>query len=220
MSWCRDIVLRWYVSCCVVISCISSVSRAHVALDSPTGGDTLIAGATFTIEWHPVVQHDTIDWDLWYSTASSSGPWEPIQLDLPLGNPAEGTPHFFAWTVPDIIDSTAWVRVRQDNNFDPNYYDTNDNAFSILAQGDFDGNGQVGSADLLAWETGYGTAAGALHGNGDANLDRRVDGSDFLIWQHQASGVAQIAASRAVPEPNAVFLFTLGCAFAFRRGRC
>ena len=41
---------------------------AHVGLDSPNGGETLTAGSTFQIEWNPTAPHDTINWDLWYST--------------------------------------------------------------------------------------------------------------------------------------------------------
>ena len=61
--------------CTALFVYYSSPLQAHVELDSPNGGQSLVAGSTVTIEWHAAVEHDTIDWDLWYSTASETGPW-------------------------------------------------------------------------------------------------------------------------------------------------
>ena len=198
----------------------AGVLNAHVGLDTPNGGETLVAGSTFTIEWHAEVQHDTIDWDLWYSTTSDSGPWDVIELDLPLGNPAADVPHFFDWVIPEDFDTTAWIQVRQDNNQDQDYYDESDSSFSILAAGDFNANGQVGSSDLPLWEAGYNKATGVLHSDGDANLDGDVDGTDFLVWQQQSTDVLQTVAVGAVPEPSSWLLFLVGFVVMDYRGRC
>jgi len=206
--------------CCVVVALLSPAAlQAHVALDSPNGGESLVVGSTFTIEWHPVVEHDTINWDLWYSTASSAGPWEVISMNLPLGNPAQNAPHSFDWLVPDVPDTSAWIQVRQDNDNDQDYFDESDSSFSILAAGDFDASGSVDSRDLLAWEGGYGAAAGAQHSDGDAKLDGDVDGDDFLVWQHQAGGSALRVSISALPEPAAWQLLLLGCGIVACRGR-
>ena len=56
--------------------------------------------------------------------------------------------------------------------------------------GDFDANGTVNGRDFLAWQRGYGIAAGATLTDGDANLDSVVDNADLAIWQDQYQGVA------------------------------
>jgi hypothetical protein len=81
---------------------------------------------------------------------------------------------------------------------------------------DFDGDGIVGADDLANWKTGFGRTV-ATRGQGDADGDRDVDGSDFLIWQRQVgSGLPVAATQAAVPEPTAQWLLTLG-AIAIRR---
>ncbi|MGI9456362.1 MAG: dockerin type I repeat-containing protein [Aeoliella sp.] len=208
--------------CCLVIALLSPAAlRAHVELDSPNGGETLNVGSTFTIQWHPSVQHDTIDWDLWYSTTSSNGPWNVISLNLPLGDPAAGSNHSHNWLVPNLGNTNAWVRVRQDNGTDDDYFDVSDSSFSIVAAllaGDFNENGQVNSGDLVNWEAGYGTPSGAAHTNGDADRDGDVDGIDLLAWQQQTAGTGVVAVLQAVPEPLTWPLWLLGC-FATISGR-
>jgi hypothetical protein len=68
---------------------------------------------------------------------------------------------------------------------------------------DFNNDGQVDAADLAILKGGFGLGAGALQAQGDADGDGAVNGSDFLIWQRQATGVAATGATNAVPEPHA-----------------
>jgi hypothetical protein len=65
--------------------------------------------------------------------------------------------------------------------------------------GDFDRDGVVGAGDLVEFRRSFGKSTIAQEGYfaADANLDRRVDGTDFLIWQ-RAAGSASVA---TVPEP-------------------
>ena len=81
---------------------------------------------------------------------------------------------------------------------------------------DFDEDSDVDGDDLAFWQTGYGTLAGAAHGDGDADEDGDVDGSDFLAWQRgYAPSVPLIAANTSVPEPTTfslLVLTTLACA--------
>lgn len=197
----------------------STSGYAHVGLNEPIGSESLVVGSTFQIEWQVHVQHDTIDWDLWYSTESDTGPWEEIALDLPLGDPTEGALHAYDWLIPDMPDSSVWVQVRQDNDQDDDWYDES-GAFSILAAGDFNGSGQVDGTDLQVWEARLGNSGGASHADGDANLDGQVDAKDYLIWQRQAVAAAPISTVQAVPEPATVLLFLLGCMSVAHRGRC
>jgi hypothetical protein len=185
-----------------------------VALDSPHGGETLDVGSTFTIRWRPTIQHDTVNWDLWYSTEGSNGPWEVISRDLPLGNPSAGSPHAHQWLVePDLGNANTWVRVRQDNT-DQDYFDVSDSSFFVAAPllaGDFNEDGRADSGDLVNWEAGYGISTGALHADGDADEDDDVDGEDFLQWQRQVEGSANFFAARPMPKLATLLLFALSC---------
>jgi hypothetical protein len=181
-----------------------------VALDSPNGGEILNVGSTFTIEWYPIVEHDTIDWDLWYSITSSNGPWEVIALDLPLGNPVAGSNHSYDWFVPDLGNTNAWVRVRQDNG-SQDYFDESDASFSIVPQmlaGDFDFDGEVDGLDFLKWQRG--------------EVSSPPSASDLAAWEAHYGTVAPITAtSTAVPEPATATLlvFAATTATCLRRRR-
>jgi hypothetical protein len=83
---------------------------------------------------------------------------------------------------------------------------------------DFDADGDVDSADLAAWKTGFGKAAAALT-DGDADADADVDGADFLVWQQQLAPAGTIAASATIPEPASLSLAALGVALATVRRR-
>lgn len=70
--------------------------------------------------------------------------------------------------------------------------------------GDFDRDGVVGSGDLDEFRRTFGRTTIPQEGylSTDANLDRRVDGADLLIWQ-QAFG-SSTANTATVPEPAAI----------------
>jgi hypothetical protein len=153
---------RWLTLAALIVG--TSPASAHVDLNSPNGGEALTGGSSFTIQWMPAVaMHDTLNFDLWYSPAASSGPWTAIATDLPAGDLSVGSIHTFAWTVPNITDPSVWVRVRQDNNVDQDYEDISGSSFSITAalQGDDNGDGRVNAADYTAWrKTNSGVPAG------------------------------------------------------------
>ncbi len=114
----------------VVLACSATAARAHVHLHDPDGGEVLEVGSVFTIEWHIVIQHNQLNWDLWYSTTGSSGPWTTIAMNLPAGSFAVGSLHTYDWTIPNVVDDTVWVRVRMDNS-GTDYYDVSNAPFSI-----------------------------------------------------------------------------------------
>ncbi len=70
----------------------------------------------------------------------------------------------------------------------------------LSAGADFNGDGSVDGDDLTLWEPAYGQNADA-----DADLDGDSDGADFLAWQQQYTGPAQVVAV-AVPEPASLWL--------------
>jgi len=206
--------------CVAILLFLPGSALAHVGLESPTGGESLAGGFSFSIDWAPLVQHNTEDWDLWYSTTSSSGPWIEIATDLPKGNTAAGSAHSYDWQVPNSDISNAWVRVRQDNG-GQDYYDISSPSFNIAAaeQGDFTGNGFANSADLTLWKNGFGISSGAYFTDGDDDSDGDVDGLDFLAWQSNHSSGGGLQASFGVPEPSSLFLFSLGATMALLRRR-
>ncbi len=197
---------------------LGSVSQAHVALDSPNGGEMLDGGTDFTIEWHVEIEHNQLDWDLWYSTESNEGPWQEIATDLAKGDTAANSVHTFDWSLPNVDIPSAWVRVRQDNAGE-DYFGISESSFSIAAMllggADFTGDGSVDAADLAAWELGFGVTTGALSANGDADLDADVDGADFLVWQSEYEGASVAAVSQSVPEPTGSVLLLLGIIVLF-----
>ena len=64
---------------------LASSASGHVILDDPNGGEELEVGSVFTIKWRIQISHNLQNWDLWYSTTGSGGPWTPLATNLPPG---------------------------------------------------------------------------------------------------------------------------------------
>lgn len=156
-------------ACCIV----AVPALGHVGLDSPNGGEVVLTGSTLIIEWTTLIGHDQENWDLWYSTESSSGPWLDIAIDLPVGDFNSGSHHEFAWNAPLDAAATVWVRVRQDNET-IDYYDTSDKPFSVVAPacpGDVTGDRRVDFEDLSELLDAWGTADAAADLNDSGTVD-------------------------------------------------
>ncbi len=110
---------------------VASPAQAHVLLLEPNGGEQLEVGSIFTITWKIEIAHSLLNWDLWYSTTSATGPWITIAMNLAPGSPAVNSIHTYDWTVPNAVDDSVWVRVRMDNS-GKDYYDESDLPFSIV----------------------------------------------------------------------------------------
>ncbi|MEM8864244.1 MAG: hypothetical protein AAGF31_01705 [Planctomycetota bacterium] len=208
----RDLLRACRTSCVartLAIAFVASGAQAHVTLDAPNGGETLIGGSIFPVEWHPDPAHDTERWALWYSTESASGPWNVIDLDIELGDPSTGSIHLYDWTVPDMDDSDVWVRVMQDN-VGEDYFDVSDASFQITAAaptGDFNGDGMVDAVDYTLWRDGLGTT---------------YDVSDYLAWRDNFGSSIPGAVAEIAPTPEPTNLLALswvfvGLAMAMRR---
>jgi hypothetical protein len=130
----RNTITSGMAVAAVLLSLSAVPLSAHVGLDYPNGGEVFREGDTVTIQWHVIIQHDTIDWDLWYSTTSSSGPWTTIAMDLPVGDPSPGSIHTYDWTIPpEAVGNDVWVRVRQDNS-GVDYLDVSNDSFTVLPE--------------------------------------------------------------------------------------
>ena len=113
-----------------ILLAVAGPAYGHVRLIVPNGGEELEVGTVFTIEWTILIQHNQLNWDLWYSTTSSTGPWTQIVMNLPPGSFNVGSVHTYDWTIPDDPDDSVWVRVRMDNA-GTDYYDVSNGGFRI-----------------------------------------------------------------------------------------
>ncbi len=132
---------------------MANPARAHITLDLPNGGEEFEVGSIYTIRWHINIQHNQLNWDLWYSTTGSNGPWTVIAMNLPPGSFGAGSVHTYDWTVPNDPDDSVWVRVKMDNS-GTDYYDVSNAPFSIVpapdpCPADLVVDGTVGVKDLL-----------------------------------------------------------------------
>jgi hypothetical protein len=215
----------------VLLSLGAVPAWAHVGLDYPNGGEVFREADVVTIEWHVIIQHSLIDWDLWYSTTSGSGPWVPIAMDLPPGDPSPGSYHTYDWAIPpEAVSNTVWVRVRQDNS-GMDYEDVSDNSFIILPEFAL----LLNQSDLLRGQQATFQVTGAeegervffiysVHGEGDGPAVPLLGGLRLdillpieLIGQAFAdqSGTATIQ----VPVPPGVPLIDVSTQAVIRRGQ-
>ncbi len=129
---------RFAMNCTAVIAAAAmfltaSSAYGHIELDAPNGGEQLEVGSMFTIEWHILIQHNQLNWDLWYSTTGPNGPWIVIATDLPPGPFGVGSVHTYDWVIPDAVSDQVRVRVRMDNA-GTDYFDISDGDLSILPE--------------------------------------------------------------------------------------
>lgn len=174
------------MNCTAVIAAMglfltANSASGHVQLDDPNGGEVLEVGSMFTIEWHILIQHNQLNWDLWYSTTGPAGPWIVIAMDLPPGSFNVGSVHTYEWLIPDAVSDQVRVRVRMDNA-GTDYEDISNGDFSIVpappnCPWDMDGCGIVGASDLLALLASWGLCKGCPADFDDNGI---VGASDLL----------------------------------------
>ncbi len=153
-----------------VLLAAASPARGHVRLDAPNGGEVLIEGSEFTIRWTILISHTLLNWDLWYGF-TSNGPWTTIAVDLPPGSREVGSVHTYDWTVPDLLSTRVYVRVRMDNAA-TDYYDVSNAPFTVTRAGDLDADADV---DLDDWTT----LSECSNGPGESTPPEGCDQADF-----------------------------------------
>lgn len=162
---------------------VSAPVQAHVQLDSPNGGEQLEVGSVHTIQWHILISHSLLNWDLAYSTNGAAGPWIEIVSNLPAGSGAVGSVHDYDWTIPDNVSDQVRVRVIMDNS-GTDYSDISNGNFSIIPEpinGDIDGDGSVGTIDLLILLGAWGPCGDCKVCPADLDDTCVVGTSDLLI---------------------------------------
>lgn len=110
----------------IVIWASASWVNAHVVLEDRLTNASFEPGETINISWSILVEHDQIDWNLYFSQDGGST-WEPIQEGLPIEQVS------YAWAAPDIESSKMLVQIIQHNDITEDYFDISD-TFSIHAQ--------------------------------------------------------------------------------------
>lgn len=207
----------------IVLATVMS-AEAHVNLLAPTGGEGVEVGDAMTIEWAVHIEHDTLNWDLWYSTVGSDGPWVEIAQDIPADCVTAGCMYEFPWTVPaDAEGSDLWIRVRQDNS-GGDYNAVNETPVvvqsdvveSFFMRGDVDGNGSISIADtirILNELFDAGAPEQECQAAFDTNADEAIDLSDgvFLLTYLFNGGAAP---SAPFPVCGPSLEETLTCAIA------
>lgn len=136
---------------------------------------------------------------------------------------AENTPVEFA--SPGAFGAVPWI------DFENRYYGLFlvDDALSRVApliddlraftrealslSGDYNLDGEIDEADLIAWRNAYGTAG---YSRADGNRDGRVDAADYTLWRE---AMPSTTAARAIPEPSAALLVALAWSVSGRRSR-
>ena len=129
----RTFANRWVLTCLAGVW--ASPVLGHVQLNYPNGGEQLEVGSVVTVEWQILISHSLLNWDLWYSTTGSGGPWIVIAENLAPGSGSVGSIHTYEWTIPDTLTSQGRVRVRMDNT-GTDYEDISNADFSILLEVD------------------------------------------------------------------------------------
>lgn len=142
-------------------------NRAHVSLDRPDGGESFTGGSPELIQWHIVIAHNTLNWDLWYSVSGAGGPWIEIAVDIPPGDISTGALHEYSWTVPEVNTTRARVRVRMDNS-STDYTDISAADFTITSSQPLDsGACCLSDGSCLVTDTqSCGAASGVYQGDG------------------------------------------------------
>jgi len=154
----------------------------HVRLIVPNGGERLDVGSVFTIEWTIQIQHNLLNWDLFYSTTGPDGPWTPIVMNLPPGSPSVGSVHTYDWEIPNDLDDSVWVRVRMDNSA-TDYFDVSDGSFVIQEPipGDLNCDDVVNAFDIEPFLVALFDADLYAELYPDCNINRADVNHDWVI---------------------------------------
>jgi len=127
VSW-RRLVLG--IGCVAFfLTLFAGQAHAHVALDSPNGGERFEAGSVAQIVWHDSVNHGPATYDLWYSISGPEGPWMVIESGLERSGSTNET---FDWVVPATPSNQVRIQVFQNNSQDDDYSDMSDSDLAIV----------------------------------------------------------------------------------------
>ena len=87
-------------------------------------------------------------------------------------------------------------------------------SLSVVATGDYNGNGMVDAADYIVWRKSQNQQGSGLAA--DSNGDGIVNGTDYNFWRSRVGNVvgSGLGAGAAVPEPAAMSLLVVAAVLA------
>ena len=97
-----------------------------MVLETRFTGETFEPGEVITINWAILVDHDQIDWGLYFSKDGGDS-WEPIEEGLPLYQLT------YDWDAPHIESAKMLIQIVQNNDLTEDYYDRSD-TFAIHSE--------------------------------------------------------------------------------------
>jgi hypothetical protein len=103
----------------IAVLSISNIAKADVVLESPNGGEELIAGSQEVITWSSgIVDNIAIEY-----SSNNGATWQMINPNTPSDGQEE-------WTVPQVMSDQCLIRIS--DAIDPNVYDVSDDVFTIF----------------------------------------------------------------------------------------
>ena len=185
----------------------------------------------------PGTYGDSMPWNLGGQRTFTPGVWHTVRHRVVMNTPTQHDGIIQGWFDGELALDVQDLRFRDTDAFaiDTMYFSTFfggadpswapskdehvyfDDFLVTVSLADFTGDNMVDTADLAAWDAGFGTSAGANFSQGDADRDGDVDGADFLYWQREVSPSGTTLAS--VPEPATGLLALLGMVVVFSTRR-
>ena len=104
-----------YLFSVLLILAFARMTSAHVEMDYPKGGETFTPGETVEVKWRVTVEHDPVDWDLFFSSDGGAS-WELIS-SMPIQQLE------YDWVVPEQYTQTGRLKIVQDNDTQDDYED-------------------------------------------------------------------------------------------------
>jgi formylglycine-generating enzyme required for sulfatase activity len=176
--------------------------------------------------------YDTVDDPIRNGGFQPTNIAEDFVIDLegePLENPPgvyvrvpEGATHLFVGA-----GDVQWFdnSLTRDENGNYRRFGLNITLVTVLAPGDYNGNGVVDAADYDGWRQAYGSMVEPGSG-ADGNGDGMVDAADYVLWRNSlgqtalgaiANGISSASTRAAVPEPAAWVMGLMSLLLAARR---
>jgi hypothetical protein len=122
-----------------------NLSKAHVKLEYPNGGEVFSVYETITISWTITIDHGDCNWDLLFST-NAGATWDTIVKNIPK------TTYSYNWSTGNNLTTEGQIRIVQDNTSYVNIWDDSDNFTISLTAGIIDD--QI-SKDILTIDPPY-----------------------------------------------------------------
>ena len=118
--------MKRFVLSSLIATILFTALSAHVVLETRLTGEHFKPGDIIKINWSILVEHDQIDWALYFSRNGGDS-WEPIEEGLPLYQLT------YDWIAPQMESSKMLVQIVQNNDITEDYFDISD-TFSISAE--------------------------------------------------------------------------------------